>query len=347
MIDEGNRQNGGLVKVLTAVAILGFVRFLEGYYVVLATDRRCLGCIGGHLIYGVLSWVLHPTWNPDPESFGKSRWKKFREGVSSFARSITDKNTVGINEARYKSLFSLIDLSKNKEFFFSYTYDLTHTLQHNVDASRAAAKMQRGGGTSGTSGTSGISGSGGNAGVGGGPGSSSGGEGPASASASAPESTSESKSASSSASPPPPPDGCWFTDPNSMFMWNHFLLHEFHACVEHRGWSVNLLHGFFQQQTCEVYGKPVIVSLVARRSRHFAGTRYLKRGISDSGRVANDVEVEQIVNGEDYRYAFGAVQSRRSPTTYSLTSFVQVRGSIPVSWSQKVRRLQDTLPSSI
>jgi hypothetical protein len=33
----------------------------------------------------------------------------------------------------------------------------------------------------------------------------------------------------------------------------------------------------------------VLVTLVARRSRHFAGTRYLKRGITSAGHVANEV----------------------------------------------------------
>ena len=32
--------------------------------------------------------------------------------------------------------------------------------------------------------------------------------------------------------------------------------------------------------------------LISRRSRRYAGTRYLKRGINDSGNVANFVEVE-------------------------------------------------------
>lgn len=36
-----------------------------------------------------------------------------------------------------------------------------------------------------------------------------------------------------------------------------------------------------------------------RRSRHFAGTRYLKRGVSDTGKVANDVEIEQVVEDEE------------------------------------------------
>ncbi|CAN1287336.1 Phosphoinositide phosphatase SAC2 [Linum perenne] len=37
------------------------------------------------------------------------------------------------------------------------------------------------------------------------------------------------------------------------------------------------------------------LTLIARRSRHYAGTRYLKRGVNEKGRVANDVETEQIV----------------------------------------------------
>lgn len=38
------------------------------------------------------------------------------------------------------------------------------------------------------------------------------------------------------------------------------------------------------------------MTLVARRSRHFAGTRYRKRGISAQAFVANEVETEQIVD---------------------------------------------------
>ncbi|QHO57957.1 Phosphoinositide phosphatase [Arachis hypogaea] len=37
------------------------------------------------------------------------------------------------------------------------------------------------------------------------------------------------------------------------------------------------------------------LTIIARRSRHYAGTRYLKRGVNEKGRVANDVETEQIV----------------------------------------------------
>ena len=46
-----------------------------------------------------------------------------------------------------------------------------------------------------------------------------------------------------------------------------------------------------------VYGRPLTLTLIARRSRHFAGTRFRKRGINDGGKVANEVETEQVRGG--------------------------------------------------
>ncbi|KAM1116862.1 hypothetical protein ACFX15_007055 [Malus domestica] len=69
------------------------------------------------------------------------------------------------------------------------------------------------------------------------------------------------------------------------------------------------------------------VSLVSRRSRHFAGTRYLKRGVNDGGRVANDVETEQIILDEEGGSCKG-----------KMSSVVQMRGSIPLFWSQEASR---------
>lgn len=45
-----------------------------------------------------------------------------------------------------------------------------------------------------------------------------------------------------------------------------------------------------------MFGRQLTITLVARRSRHFAGTRYRKRGLNDRGNVANEVETEQIVD---------------------------------------------------
>ena len=60
-------------------------------------------------------------------------------------------------------------------------------------------------------------------------------------------------------------------------------------------WVVPIVHGYLEQKVLSVFGKSVYVTLVARRSRFFAGTRYLERGINGAGHVANDVETEQIV----------------------------------------------------
>ena len=46
------------------------------------------------------------------------------------------------------------------------------------------------------------------------------------------------------------------------------------------------------------FGKVVEVTLISRRSRYFAGTRFLKRGINHQGNVANFVETEQLVEVE-------------------------------------------------
>ncbi|CAN1287333.1 Phosphoinositide phosphatase SAC2 [Linum perenne] len=60
-------------------------------------------------------------------------------------------------------------------------------------------------------------------------------------------------------------------------------------------WTVALVHGFFKQIKLSVSERDFKLTLIARRSRHYAGTRYLKRGVNEKGRVANDVETEQIV----------------------------------------------------
>lgn len=49
-------------------------------------------------------------------------------------------------------------------------------------------------------------------------------------------------------------------------------------------WAVPLIHGFWQQRTLAVMGQQLTVTLVARRSRFFAGTRFQKRGVNHEAR---------------------------------------------------------------
>lgn len=66
----------------------------------------------------------------------------------------------------------------------------------------------------------------------------------------------------------------------------------------------------------------LLLTLISRRSVKRSGLRYLRRGIDDEGNVANFVETEQILSSTDW--------SSKMP----IRSFVQVRGSIPLYFSQ-------------
>nr|CAB3469861.1 unnamed protein product [Digitaria exilis] len=88
----------------------------------------------------------------------------------------------------------------------------------------------------------------------------------------------------------------------------------------------HIIVAWYAEDKLAICGKDIMLTLIARRSRHYAGTRYLKRGVNDEGRVANDVETEQIV----YEDVLGARQ---------ISSVVQNRGSIPLFWSQETSKL--------
>ncbi|KAI5084664.1 hypothetical protein GOP47_0000833 [Adiantum capillus-veneris] len=224
-LGEGNRSCGGVNFVTKAYGIVGFVKFLKPYYMILITKREQIGAICGHSIYGIreskLLRIPHRS-----VLFDSISWKI---------------------EERYKKLFNSIDLSK--DFFYSHTYRIMWSLQKNVFECDS--------------------------------------------------------------------DNMPFDD---MFVWNSFITREFRNQLYSPHWTVALVHGFYKQVRlhCEEFNGTL--TLVARRSRHFAGTRYLKRGVNAKGRVANDVETEQIVYAE---------------STDQIASVVQHRGSIPLFWSQE------------
>ncbi|KAL2357087.1 SacI homology domain-containing protein [Cryomyces antarcticus] len=68
--------------------------------------------------------------------------------------------------------------------------------------------------------------------------------------------------------------------------------------------------------------KDYLLTLISRRSTGRAGLRYLRRGVDDKGNVANSVETEQILSSSSWDPA---------QKTYS---FIQIRGSIPLFFSQ-------------
>lgn len=106
MIEDGNLSVGGLhLSAMRIHGIVGFVRFTQGWYMIFITKRRQVALLGGHYIYHIDETRLVPI------GYGAK----------------IDKNS---DEARYMAIFQNIDLAKN--FYFSYTYDITNSLQKNL-----------------------------------------------------------------------------------------------------------------------------------------------------------------------------------------------------------------------
>ncbi|XP_048621144.1 phosphoinositide phosphatase SAC5-like [Brassica napus] len=228
-ISRGNQKYGGLRAETTCYGIIGFVKFLGPYYMLVIKRRKKVGEICGHTVYGVAESQM--IMIPYP------------------SRKTIDADSSA--ERKYKKLLNMVDLSK--DFYFSYTYHLMYSLQKNI------CNTERG-----------------------------------------------------------------KIHDETMFVWNEYLTHGIRRNLRNTVWTVALVYGFFQQTKCLVSDEQFILTVIARRSRHYAGTRYLRRGVNEEGSVANEVETEQIVTKE-------VPEGQKIP----MTSVVQMRGSIPLFWSQK------------
>ncbi|KAG8741719.1 phosphatidylinositol-3,5-bisphosphate 5-phosphatase [Ceratobasidium sp. 414] len=272
MIEDGNKVSGGLNRVQEFHGIVGFVRFTAGWYVVLITKRSVRALMGGHYIYHC-------------------------EDTAIYKICPTMKVENPTEENRLLTLFRAVDLSRN--FYFSYTYDVTSTLQHNL--------------------------------------------------------TKFSYKSCPQISKTP-----FFND---RYAWNHYLLSNAFPLYEDNGgagdwkakspWVIPMIFGHVDQAKLSVFGRIIYVTLIARRSRHFAGVRYLKRGVDEKGNVANEVETEQIVSEATTTGFYGPPgrSERESPESSRLrvpnpryTSYVQHRGSIPIFWTQDTTNLNPKPP---
>ncbi|KAK4884701.1 hypothetical protein RN001_000972 [Aquatica leii] len=102
---------------------------------------------------------------------------------------------------------------------------------------------------------------------------------------------------------------------DSRFIWNGHLFSSFGR--EFHKFCLPLIHGFIDISDFEVNGYDFSWTLISRRSVHRAGTRLFRRGIDKIGNVANFVETEMVVECQGDR-----------------ASFVQIRGSVPLFWTQ-------------
>lgn len=60
-------------------------------------------------------------------------------------------------------------------------------------------------------------------------------------------------------------------------MWNSHLLKPVEKDL-HRDWVLYVIHGFIGQSNVSIFGRSMYVTIIARRSNKYAGTRFLKRG---------------------------------------------------------------------
>ncbi|KAJ4983021.1 Polyphosphoinositide phosphatase [Stagonosporopsis vannaccii] len=246
-IQDGNKGTGGLKLKCSTWGLLGFIRFTDAYYMLLISKRVQVAMLGGHYIYQVDGTEMIPLTTGSSTRFQK------------------DKNP---EEARF--LASLANLDLTRSFYFSYSYNVTRSLQQNIIHERAALN----------------------------------------------ESNENPK-----------------RDYQDMFVWNHYLLDPARANLKNvYDWCHPVIHGYVDQSSLDVFGRRIYITIIARRSRHFAGARFLKRGTNDLGYVANDVESEQIVS-EALTTSFHA-PGPRLYTNPTYTSYVQHRGSIPLYWTQ-------------
>ncbi|OJA07738.1 hypothetical protein AZE42_08440 [Rhizopogon vesiculosus] len=264
MLEDGNKGSGGLGKprVIFGIAVphQGFIKFTAGWYIIVISKRSVVALLGGYYLYHCENTEMIPV---------PSNHKIERPA----------------EEQRLVNTFKQVDMSKN--FYFSYSYDITSTLQNNL------TKPERFNATR------------------------------------------------------------WPF--NDRYVWNfHMIAGPFKDSPPaiHRPWLLPLIHGHVDQAKLTVLGRVVFVTLIARRSRHYAGARYLTRGVNEEGNVANEVETEQIVSEAlttpfyfpPVRPSVGERQRRPSP---HYTSYVQYRGSIPIYWTQETTSMTPRPPIEI
>ncbi|PVV02294.1 hypothetical protein BB560_003256 [Smittium megazygosporum] len=236
--------------------IIGFVRFTKGYYVCIIKRSKHVALLGGHYIYHIDETRLYPLFH---------------------------KKESSIEEDGFLQVFQSVDLANN--FYFSYTFDITNTLQMNM--------------------------------------------------------TSDNIELRSSYGPK------LFKKLNTIFVWNFQLISNGKLMLGiDQSWMIPLIHGYVDQSRISFSGRDVFLTLIARRSRVFAGVRFMKRGINEKGYVANDVETEQIVHTMEttsFDTPYGYRNSNPNYTSFIKES-IKREGILGDEFSECISYLNQFLP---
>ncbi|KAF7723677.1 hypothetical protein EC973_001768 [Apophysomyces ossiformis] len=228
------------IRTLTVHGVMGFIQLHAGEYMIVITERDCIGTIGGHDICRVTAFQILPL----------------------------PHNLAGLSEDQVQDEQSYVNLLeghlKSNTFYYSHTYDLTQSLQRQTQFSAETLKQP-----------------------------------------------------------------LW-KRADERFFWNRYLSSKLiNANDNLDDFILPVLQGFVELQVTRINGKPFVLTLITRRSRHRAGTRYFSRGIDDQGHVSNFVETEQLV-------LYDGPGARQPFTGKKKLSYVQTRGSVPLQWAQVI-----------
>jgi len=83
-----------------------------------------------------------------------------------------------------------------------------------------------------------------------------------------------------------------------------------------------------------IHGRHLQLALISRRCRFRAGTRFFRRGIDYEGHVANFNETEQILLVGGPSNDPLSIDPGNGDNYATKLSFVQIRGSIPIFWTE-------------
>ncbi|KAH6895050.1 SacI homology domain-containing protein [Coprinopsis sp. MPI-PUGE-AT-0042] len=116
---------------------------------------------------------------------------------------------------------------------------------------------------------------------------------------------------------------------DKQFWWNEWMSKPFVDAGLHP-YVLPIMQGYFQPATLHIPPSPtdpdgeftvVDYTIISRRARYRVGLRYQRRGIDDEAHVANFVETETVMKVERENIS-------------NIFSYVQIRGSIPLYWTQ-------------
>ncbi|TPX69023.1 hypothetical protein SpCBS45565_g02713 [Spizellomyces sp. 'palustris'] len=243
----------GITSSLEVCGVIGVIELVYAQYLVVATARTLAATLQSHKIWRITAASLLPIGTGNDNQL--IRQKK------------VDETTLAKYTLDQELLQSISQIANSGHLYYSTTYDITHSVQHNYLKSSGKAQKT--------------------------------------------------------------------VIDDRYFFTKHLAGPLLKAGQAAAPWVMNVICGFagtidmnvklpLELEHNEEVVRPYKLTLISRLNRRRVGTRYVRRGLDFDGNTANNVEMEQIVYHEDFH------------TFKGLSTYIQVRGSVPSIWGQEL-----------